>query len=160
MSDSLEPHGHAAHQPPLSSSISQSFSNSCLLNQWCYLTVSSPVTPFSFCLPKSHCSSCSCLAGPGAASLWFLGVASWVFSPDSLQSWHWPSGKLPKQEHWSRMGTEHLCRDTEKSPDLYTGGFRAWGQGIWSGRRGVEDSGNQVIFIISWFALYVLLTIP
>jgi len=47
-------------------------------------------------------------------------VASWVFSPDSLQSWHWPSGKLPKQEHWSGMGTEHLFAGTLKNLLIFT----------------------------------------
>lgn len=47
----------------------------------------------------------------------FLGLASWVFSPDSLQPWHWPSGKLPKEERWSRMGMRHLSAGTlKKSP--------------------------------------------
>ena len=38
------------HQASLSSTISQIYSNSCLLSQWCYPTISSSATPFSFCL--------------------------------------------------------------------------------------------------------------
>ena len=36
-------------QAPLSSTISQSCSNSCPLSQWCYLTISSSATSLSFC---------------------------------------------------------------------------------------------------------------
>ena len=43
-----------------------------------------------------------------------------MFSPDSLRSWHWPSGKLPKQEHWSGMGTEHLFAGTLKNLLIFT----------------------------------------
>ena len=38
------------HQASLSCTISQIYSNSCLLSQWCYPTISSSATPFSFCL--------------------------------------------------------------------------------------------------------------
>ena len=37
----------AAHQTPLPFTISRIYSNSCSLSQWCYLTISSPATPFS-----------------------------------------------------------------------------------------------------------------
>ena len=50
MFNSLQPHGlqHARLLcPPLSPRLR---SNSCPLNQWCYLTISSSATPFSFCL--------------------------------------------------------------------------------------------------------------
>ena len=47
MSDPLQPHGmqHAKLPSPLSSP--RVCSNSCPLSQWCYLTVSSSVAPFS-----------------------------------------------------------------------------------------------------------------
>ena len=51
MSDSASP-WIAAHQAPLSFFISQNLLRSCLLGQWCYLTISSSATPFSFCLPS------------------------------------------------------------------------------------------------------------
>ena len=40
----------AAHQASLSFTISRVCSNSCPLNQWCYLTISSSASPLSFCL--------------------------------------------------------------------------------------------------------------
>ena len=53
MSTSFKPHRFAAHQVPLSSTISGVCSDSCLLSQWCYLTISSSAIPFSFCLQSS-----------------------------------------------------------------------------------------------------------
>ena len=50
MFDSLRPHGLQHTRlpcPPLSPGVC---SNSCLLSWWCYLTISSSVAPFSFCL--------------------------------------------------------------------------------------------------------------
>lgn len=91
----------------------------------------------------------------------FLGLASWVFSPDSLQPWHWPSGKLPKEERWSRMGMRHLSAGTlKKSPDLYIGGIRAGEERSRSGRRGGENYGKQGLFVVFWFAWDILLTVP
>ena len=64
ISDSLQPHGrpHARLScPSLSPGV---YSNSCPLNQWCYLIISSCATPFSFCLqsfPVSGSFSMSCL---------------------------------------------------------------------------------------------------
>ena len=42
----------AAHQAPLSSTISRNLLRSGPLGQWCYVTISSSATPFSFCLPS------------------------------------------------------------------------------------------------------------
>ena len=56
MSNSLQPHGLQPARllcPSLSPRIR---SNSCPLSQCCYLTVSSSVTPFSFCLQSSPAS--------------------------------------------------------------------------------------------------------
>ena len=50
MSDSLQPHGLQHTRllcPPLSPRVC---SDSCLLSQWCYLTISFSAAPFSFCL--------------------------------------------------------------------------------------------------------------
>ena len=50
MSDSLQPHG-LQHTRPLCPPLSpRIYSDSCPLNQWCYLTMSSSVALFSFCL--------------------------------------------------------------------------------------------------------------
>ena len=50
VSNSLQPHGLQHTRllcPPLSPKV---WSNSCPLSQWCFLTISSSITPFSFCL--------------------------------------------------------------------------------------------------------------
>ena len=50
VSDSLWPHGLQHARPPCSSPIPRACSNSCTLSQWCHLTISSSVVPFSSCL--------------------------------------------------------------------------------------------------------------
>ena len=52
LSTSLQCHGLQHSRllcPPLSPGV---WWNSCPLSQWCYLTISSSATPFSFCLPS------------------------------------------------------------------------------------------------------------
>ena len=71
----LQPHGwqHARlFCPSLSPGV---FSNSCPLSQWCYLTISSSATPFSFCL-QSFPEFESFLV----SQLFASGVQSWSFS--------------------------------------------------------------------------------
>ena len=56
MPNPLQPHGQQHTRllyPALSPGVS---SNSCPFNQWCYLTISSSATPFSFCLPSEPAS--------------------------------------------------------------------------------------------------------
>ena len=56
MSDCLQPHGLQYARllcPPLSPGVC---SNSCLMSQWCYLTISSSAAPFSFCLQSFSAS--------------------------------------------------------------------------------------------------------
>ena len=50
MSDSLQPHALQHARFPCPSLSPRVCSNSCPLSQWCYLTISSSVAPFSFCL--------------------------------------------------------------------------------------------------------------
>ena len=50
VSDSLQPRGLQHARLPCPSLSPGVCSNSCPLSQWCYLTISSSVTPFSFCL--------------------------------------------------------------------------------------------------------------
>ena len=47
MSDSLWPHGLQHARPPCPSQTPGVYPNSCLLSQWCHLTISSSVIPFS-----------------------------------------------------------------------------------------------------------------
>ena len=50
MSDSLQPHEPQHARPPCPSATPRVYPNSCPLSQWCHLTTSSPVVPFSSCL--------------------------------------------------------------------------------------------------------------
>ena len=50
MSDSLWPHGLQHTRLPCPSPTPGACSNSCPLSQWCHLTISSSVVPFSSCL--------------------------------------------------------------------------------------------------------------
>ena len=50
LSDSLRPHGLQHARPPCLSPTPGACLNSCPSSQWCYLTISSSVIPFSSCL--------------------------------------------------------------------------------------------------------------
>ena len=77
-----------AHQAPLPSTISWSLLNSCLLGQWCYLTVSSSAVLFSFCLqsfpasrslPKNWLfpSNGQIIGASGSASGFPMNIQGW-----------------------------------------------------------------------------------
>ena len=88
MSNSLQPPGlqHAKlFCPPLSSRV---YWNSCLLNQWCYLTIASSATPFSLCLhsfPVSGSFPMSWLFTSGGQSIRVSTLASAL--PMNIQDW-------------------------------------------------------------------------
>ena len=69
----------AAGQPSQSFTTSQSLLNSCPLSWWCYLIISSSVTPFSFCLqslPGLKSFPISPLFPPGGQSIRVSASAS------------------------------------------------------------------------------------
>ena len=75
----------AAHQSSLSPGV---YSNSCPLSQWCYLTISSSVAPFSFCLqsfPSSGSFTISQLFTSGGQSIG--ASASAPVLPLNIQGW-------------------------------------------------------------------------
>ena len=96
VSDSLRPHGLQYIRLPCPSPSPRVCLNSCPLSQWCYLTFSSSVTPFSFC-PQSFPATGSFPMGwffvSGGQSIrtlesvlpmniqgWFpLGLTGWTF---------------------------------------------------------------------------------
>ena len=88
MSDSLPPHGLQPSRllcPPLSPGVC---SNSRPLTQWCYITISSSATPFSFCLPSfpaSRSFPVSQLFTSGDQSTGALASASVL--PMNIQGW-------------------------------------------------------------------------
>ena len=87
VSDSLRPHGmqHARLTCPPAPGV---HSNSCLLSQWCHLTISSSATPFSSCLqffPASGSFQMSQLFESGGQSIGVSASASVL--PLNIQDW-------------------------------------------------------------------------
>ena len=92
MSNSLRPHGPQYTRFPCPSLSPRLSSDSCPLSQWCYLTISSSVAPFSFCLqsfPASGSFPMSWLFTSGGPSIGVSASASVL--PMSIQGW-FPSG--------------------------------------------------------------------
>ena len=74
ISDSLRPHGLQDARPPCPSPILGVHSNSCPLSQWCHLTISSSVVPFSSCLQSFPASGSFQMT-----QIWFpLGWTGWI----------------------------------------------------------------------------------
>ena len=88
VSNSLRPHGLQHAWPPCPSPTPRVYSNSCPLSQWCHLTISSSVIPFSSCpqsLPASGSFQMSQLFTSGGQS---IGVsASTSVLPINTQDW-------------------------------------------------------------------------
>ena len=84
MSNSLQPHGLQHTRLPCPSLSPAVCSNSCPLSLWCHPTISSSVTPFSFCL-QSFPASWSFLMSQPSQSIGASASASVL--PVSRQSW-------------------------------------------------------------------------
>ena len=88
MSDSLQPQGLQYARLPYPSVSPRVYSNSCPLSQWCYLTISSSATLFSFCLqsfPASRSFPVSRLFASGGQSTGVSASASVL--PMNIQGW-------------------------------------------------------------------------
>jgi len=88
MSDSLLPHGLQHARLPCPSPSLRACSNSCPLSRWCYPTISSSVTPFSFCPPSFSASGSfpmSQLFPSGGQSTGASDLASVL--PMKIQGW-------------------------------------------------------------------------
>ena len=88
MSDSLRPHELQHTRPPCPSPTPGVYPNSCPLSQWCHLTISSSVVPFSSCLqsfPTSGSFQTSQFFASGGQN---IGVsASTSVLPMNIQDW-------------------------------------------------------------------------
>ena len=88
VSDSLWPHGLQHARPPCPSPTLGVYPNSCLLSQWCHLTISSSAIPFSSCLqsfPTSGSFQMSQLFTSGGQN---IGIsASKSVLPMNTQDW-------------------------------------------------------------------------
>jgi len=76
MSDSLQPHGQQHARPPCPSPTPRAYSNSCPLSQWCHLTISSSVIPFSSCLQSFPVSGSFQMSQFFASSGQSIGVSA------------------------------------------------------------------------------------
>ena len=88
VSNSLQPHGLQHTRLPCHSLSPKVCSNSCPLNQWCHLTISSSVVPFSSCLqsfPASGSFPMSQLSAWGGQSIGVSALASVL--PMNIQDW-------------------------------------------------------------------------
>ena len=88
MSDSLWPHELQHARPPYPSPTPGVYPNSCPLSQWCHLTISSSVVPFSSCpqfFPASEFFQMSQLFTSGGQSTGVSALAS--FLPKKSQGW-------------------------------------------------------------------------
>ena len=106
MSDSLWPHELQHTRPPCPSPTPGVYPNSCPLSQWCHLTISSSVIPFSSCLqsfPTSGSFQMSQVFLPGGQN---IGVsASISVLPMNTQDWS-PLG----WSGWISLQTKGLSR--------------------------------------------------
>ena len=88
VSNSLWSHGLQHTRLPCPSPFPRVCSNSCLLSQWCHPTISSSVTPFSFCppsFPASESFPMSWLFTSGGQSIG--ASASVSILPMNIQDW-------------------------------------------------------------------------
>ena len=88
VSGSLQPHGLQHTRPPCPSTTPRLYSNSCPLSQWCQLTISSSVVPFSSCLqsfPASGSFQMSQFFASGGKSIGASASASVL--PMNIQDW-------------------------------------------------------------------------
>ena len=77
-----------AHQASLSFTISQSYSSSCPLSQWCHPTTSFSVIPFSSCLPSCPALGSFPMSQIFASGGQSIGVsASTSVLPKCIQDW-------------------------------------------------------------------------
>ena len=88
LSDSLWPPGLQHSRLPCPSPTPEAYSNSCPLSQWCHLTISSSVIPFSSCpqsLPASGSFQMSQFFTTGGQSIGVSASASVL--PMNIQDW-------------------------------------------------------------------------
>ena len=88
MSNTLQPHGLQHTRPPCPSPTARIYSNSCPLSQWCHLTISSSVIPFSSHLQSFPSSGSFQMSQPLASGSQSIGVlASTSVLPMNIQDW-------------------------------------------------------------------------
>ena len=88
VSDSLRPCELQHTRPPCPSSTPGAYPNSCPLSQWCHLTISSSVIPFSSCLQSFPASGFFLMSQFFASGGQSIGIsASASVLPMNIQDW-------------------------------------------------------------------------
>ena len=100
-----------AHQAPLSSTTSGVCSNSCPLSWWCYLTISSSASPFSFCLQSFAAPVCMPGKSQGQRSL--EGYGPWGCKSQT-QLIHQPLSHFPSIRVFSNASALKEFKELEQ----------------------------------------------
>ena len=88
MSNSLRPHELQHARPRCPSPTPRVYSNSCLLSQWCHLTISSSVVPFFSCLLSFPVSGSFQMSWPFTSDGLSIGVSALASVPPmNIQDW-------------------------------------------------------------------------
>ena len=88
MSNSLQPHGPQHARPPCPSPTPRVHANPCPLSQWCHLTTSSSVVPFSSCPQSFPASGSFQMSQPFASGRQSIGAsASASVLQMNIQGW-------------------------------------------------------------------------
>ena len=109
MSNSLWPHGLQHARLSCLSPTPRACSDSCPSSQWCHLTISTSVVPFSSCLqsfPASGSFPMSQFFTSGSQRIGVTGSASvlkWIFRTDFPQDWLVGSPCSPKDSEESSL---------------------------------------------------------
>ena len=85
-SDSLQTHGLQHARLPCPSPTPRVYSNSCPSSQWCYLTISSSIIPFSSCLQSFPASKSFLMSQLFASGGHSIGASVSVL-PMNIQGW-------------------------------------------------------------------------
>ena len=108
-----------AHQAPLSSSVSWNLFKSCPVSWWCYLTISSSATPFSFCLQSFPASGSFPMIQLFALSSQSIGASASVsVLPKIIQGW-FPLGLIGLISCSPRDSWEFLQHHNSKASILW-----------------------------------------
>ena len=119
MSNSLRPHEPQHARPPCPSPTPKVHPNPCPLSQWCHLTISSSVVPFSSC-PQSL---------PASGSWFFHSSEFFHFSSESILRTRWPKywsfsfNISPSNEHpelisFRMVGSPSSSKDSQESSPI------------------------------------------
>ena len=125
VSDSLRPHGLQHARPPCPSLTPEVYSNSHPLSQWCHLTISSSVIPFS-CLQSFPASGSIPMSQFFTSGSQIIGVsASASVLPMSIQDWFplgWTGWIFSQSKGLSRV----FCNTTVQKHQFFGAQLSLW----------------------------------